>query len=201
MAREGVEIARMKTKPKTPTKPRVKPGTSKSAAATRKALFREAYLQNGGNGTDAAITAGFSPRSAAQQATRMLKDAKLSAEINARKLLSVRAAEAITDLSIERTVREVARIAYFDPRRLFGPDGKLKAVAELDDDVAAALASIEVDEDGVIKIKLCSKDAALDKAMRFHGLYAKDNTQRGDPAIAALLAAVGLGAGKFTVKR
>lgn len=41
------------------SKPRVKAGTSAQAAAERRERFVEAYITNGGNGKQAAITAGF----------------------------------------------------------------------------------------------------------------------------------------------
>ena len=40
--------------------------------------FADEYIRNGGNGTQAAIFAGYSPKTAAQQASRLLKDANVS---------------------------------------------------------------------------------------------------------------------------
>lgn len=45
----------------------------------RQRKFVMEYLRNGGNGTEAAIAAGYSPRSAAVQASRMLTDDKVLA--------------------------------------------------------------------------------------------------------------------------
>ena len=75
----------------------------------------------------------------------------------------------ITGLTAERTIRETARISYFDPARLYREDGSLKTVPEMDGDTRAAIASIEVNEamdDGVVvgqttKIKLWDKNARL----------------------------------------
>lgn len=94
------------------------------------------------------------------------------------------------ELTTERTLREIARVAYSDIRRLFDKDGNLIPIPELDEDTAAMLASFEVDENfagqgkeremiGLTKkLKLWDKNAALEKAMKFHGLYEKDNAQR-----------------------
>ncbi|OFW00164.1 MAG: hypothetical protein A3G20_05110 [Acidobacteria bacterium RIFCSPLOWO2_12_FULL_59_11] len=135
----------------------------------------------------------------------MLKDVNVQALIAE----ATEKAAKIAGLSVERTLREIARVAYSDPRKLYRPDGLLIPVTELDDDTAATVASVEVDEikageAGVIghtvKIKHWDKNAALEKAMKYHGLYEKDNKQQGDTAIAALMVAVGEGAGKFLVK-
>lgn len=45
----------------------------------RQKRFVAEYLRNGGNGTEAAIAAGYAPRSAAVQASRMLNDDKVLA--------------------------------------------------------------------------------------------------------------------------
>ena len=46
--------------------------------------FADEYIKNGGNGTQAAVFAGYSPKTAAQQASRLLKDANISEYIAAR---------------------------------------------------------------------------------------------------------------------
>lgn len=176
----------MAAKKKPTKKPavRVKAGTSKAAAAQRKVAFAHAYIANGRNGTDAARKVGCPPKSAHTAAYEYLKDPEVVALISE----ATENAAKIVGLDVERTLREVARLAYFDHRRLYKPDGSFIPVHELDDDVAAAIASIEVDEvtvGGAVvgmtrKIKQWDKNSALEKAMKFHGLYEKDNSQRGE---------------------
>lgn len=68
---------------------------------------------------------------------------------------------------------------------------------ELDDDTAATIAGVEVDEikaDGAVightvKVKTWDKNSALEKAMKYHGLYERDNEQKKDP-LADLLARI-----------
>jgi phage terminase small subunit len=166
---------------------RVKAGTSKAAAAARKVAFAHAYIANDGNGLQAAITAGYSPNGAGVTASRMLKDLKVQA------LIADATANAakISGLTVERTLREVSRLAYSDPRKFYRKDGQLIPIHELDDDTAACIASIEVDEigsgDKVIghtkKIKHWDKNAALEKAMKYHGLYEEDNRQKPPPVV------------------
>ncbi len=168
-----------------------KAGTSAKAAAARKDDFARAYIANGKNATRAAIEAGYSPRTARQQGARLLSDVALQAAIAE---MEAKFAER-AGLSIERTLREVARLAYADPRRLFREDGSLIPIREMDDDTAATIASIEHetkvdrsasdDGDGIItnmkiaKLKTWDKNAALEKAMKHLGLFREDNQQQG----------------------
>lgn len=170
------------TAPKAKNRPKPKQTNQKDTAAARRARFIEALLSNGENITDAALAAGFSPKSAASQGSRLLKHVEVQQALNSRRT------ELLDQFQIttERTFREVARLAYSDPRRFYRPDGTLKHVSELDDDAAATVASMEVDEltagDAVIgmtkKIKQWDKNGALDKALRILGAYKKDNEQQ-----------------------
>ncbi len=167
-------------------KPRTKAGTSKASAESRKATFVEAYVANGSNGSAAAITAGYSAKGAGVQASRMLKDPNIQAQIANRRANLLEKME----LTTERTLREIARLAYVDPRKFFHADGRPKEIAELDDDTAAALAGMEVTEEwagtgedrkvvGLTKkYKLADKNSALEKAMKHLGEYEADNRQR-----------------------
>lgn len=108
-----------------------------------------------------------------------------------------RSAGEANGITVERTLREVARLAYLDPRKLFNPDGTPKPIHELDDDTAAAIGGLEVvetvTEDGgktarVSRYKLTNKEASLEKLMRHLGQYERDNNQIGDGLAARLLA-------------
>ena len=172
------------TTKKKPVK-RVKAGTSKRSAEEKKALFVEAYLSNGGNLTQAALAVGYSKGGAAKAGFRLSKDVLVLSMLGQRQ----QEIGEIIGLTTEKTLREIARIAYSDPRKLFNKDGSAKPIHELDDDTAACVASLEVDEigmDGQVightrKIKQWDKNAALEKAMKFHGLYERDNSQKTDP--------------------
>jgi len=144
------------------------------------------------NATQAAIRAGYSAKSAKQIGSRLLTRDDVKAAISPKREEAVaERAEAINRmvLSAERTRLEIARIAYFDPRRMFDKDGRPLALTELDDDTAAAVAGLEVTEEyegqgedrrlvgHVKKWKLADKNAALDKAAKIIGLYEKDNEQ------------------------
>lgn len=170
-------------------KKRVKAGTSKAAAADRRARFVEAYIANGGNATEAAKTAGFSPKTSASQARRLLKDVRVASAVKRRRV----EAGSKYELTTERVLKECARIVYADPRKLFGPDGNPIPIPKLDDDAAAAVAGFEHVEEFsgrgksrelsgyTKKLKLWDKNSAIDKAMKHLGLFEKDNAQH--PAV------------------
>jgi Phage terminase, small subunit len=166
---------------------RVKPGTSKQAAALRKELFADSYIANGCNATDAAIKAGYSPKTAQQQGARLLSDVMVL------ELITKKQAKLAAKFSLrtEDVLRELARIVYADPRKAFAPDGSLLPVHLWPDEVAAMISSIESDEiyagtgeDKVFightkKVKFWDKNSAIDKAMKHLGQYEQDNMQKG----------------------
>lgn len=156
---------------------RVKAGTSKASAADKRKLFVEAYFANGGNALQAAISAGYAKNSAGVTGAKLLKDPRVLAEVTRRRTELV----ANTELNTEQTIREVARLAFSDPRNIVNDDGSIKRLNELDADTAAAVASYEVDKDGVIKYKFWDKNSALEKAAKVQGLYEKDNNQQVSP--------------------
>jgi phage terminase small subunit len=163
---------------------RTNAGVSKASAVQRRSLFVAKYLSNGENATQAAIAAGYSPKTAKQAGHRLLTNSDVRAAIEKHRKAATEKAE----LTVERTLREVARIAYFDPRKLYDADGRLKKLHELDDDTAAAVSGVEMDAGAVVKIKHWDKNSALDKAMKYLGLYEKDNQQPAEAMAKAMAA-------------
>ena len=186
----------MASKPKTPAKkatPPKKPATKAKAPKGlnyQQRLFALEYLKDR-NGTQAAIRAGYSAHTAGSQAERLLRKVEIKALIEA---VVIKAEEKV-GLTVERTLLELARMAFFDPRKLFREDGSPKPITELDDDTAAALAGLDVHEeytgqgeDKVFvgytkKYKLVDKNAAIDKAMKHFGQYKRDNEQTMNPML------------------
>lgn len=186
----------MTTKKQT-TKPRGNAGGSARGKATqakpaplnpRQLRFIDEYLVDL-NGTHAAIRAGYSRNGADVQAVRLLGDARIAAAIEeGRRRLAER-----TQISAERVLQEVSRLAFLDIRRAFDEDGNLKPMAELDDDTAAAIAGLEVLEEyqgrgqdreylgRTKKIKLSDKKGALELLMRHLGLLNDKLKLGGDP--------------------
>lgn len=171
------------TRKKLPVKARVKAGTSKSSAEDRRIAFAEAFLSNGGNKKQSAISAGFSPASAERQGNRLSRDVRVLEILDKRRTEIAKANE----LSTDEIMLNMARALRFDPRKLYRQDGTLKPIHELDDDTALCLTGIEVvvkpgaDGDApqfVKKIKWESKATSRDQALKVFGMYEKDNKQK-----------------------
>lgn len=185
----------MTTKPKRNiTKKSTKTGEVSSRVdglLPKQAAFVAEYLISG-NATQAALAAGYSPKTAYKIGAENLKKPQIASLLSQKQsVIAARQDErlAAMELTEERTAREIARIAYFDPRKMFHSDGRPKEITELDDDTAAAIGGLEVLEKfegsgenrrlvGVIKkYKISDKNSALDKAAKIHGQYKKDNEQ------------------------
>lgn len=104
--------------------------------------FVEEYLVDL-NATQAAIRAGYSPKTAEQQGYRLLRNAQIAAAVEkGRERLSEE-----TDITAKRVLAELARIAFLDPRTVFDEHGNLKPIAEWDEDAARALSGCDVTEE------------------------------------------------------
>jgi phage terminase small subunit len=164
------------------TKPgKAKAGTSKEGAESRRRLFVEAFVANGGNATEAAKAAGYSAASARYQGSKLLADPNVSQQIAARSEKLAKKYELTADLVTRSIVQELT----FDPAKLYGPDGKLLQISELPEDVRMALQSVEFEQIGsldapvyVRKVKFAPKAQAREQAMKHLGMFERDNKQR-----------------------
>lgn len=147
--------------------------TSKGAALAARRTFAAAYIINGRNGTQAALTAGRAPAGAKVWASRTLQEPAVQKMID--ELLAT--AAPTSGLTVEAVLTETARIALNDSRRFFKADGKMIPPVEWTDDMQAAVASVDM-EAGVIKF--WNKNDALEKAFRHLGLYERDNRQKAE---------------------
>lgn len=140
----------------------------------RQERFVEEYLVDV-NATQAAIRAGYSPRTAEAQGSRLLSNVKVQRVIAAR--MAERSKR--TEIAADRVLFEIARLGFSDLRRLFHDDGRLKHPNEWDDDIAAAISSVEVvtrslgngEVEYVRKIKLWDKGKALEQICKHLGLF------------------------------
>lgn len=127
------------------------------------------------NATQAAIRASYSAKTAGQIAEKLLRKAEIQAELSSR----LKARERRTEITQDRVLKEYARLAFFDPRKLFDADGKPVPIHQLDDDTAAVVAGLDVASIGnsesglgeVLKIKLADKKGALDSVARHLGMF------------------------------
>lgn len=126
-------------------------------------------------------------QSAAQSAGDLLKKPQIIARVEELKAERNKRLEVTAD----RILAELAKIAFFDPRDFYTEDGRLKPVTELDPDHAAVIAGIETshkivgdDKDGIsvlTKIKLPDKKAALELLGRNLAMW-KDVGSKENPA-------------------
>lgn len=137
--------------------------TEPNALSAKHAAFVAEYLIDK-NGTQAAIRAGYSAKTAASQAERLLRNAEIRQAIDD----GIANLANRTGVTAERIIQERARIAFADPRKIMHPDGRVKLPHELDADIAAAIVSFKVDMDGRIEYRFAGKDpslAALEKRL------------------------------------
>ena len=137
--------------------------------------FVEQYLIDL-NATQAAIRAGYSRKTAKQQASRLLTNVDLAAAIAAGKERLAAKAE----LTAKRVLEELRRIAFCDARQFFTPDGKMKPSSEWSEEQGSQLAGFEAivgnvsNQDGhtdtIHKIELVDKIGALTLLAKFFGL-------------------------------
>lgn len=166
-------------------------GKAGSTALTpRQEQFVAEYLVDL-NATQAAIRAGYSKKTASEQAFDLLRKPQIAAAIEESRQKHI----AKLDLSAERVLTELAGLAFFDVRKLVNPDGSPKSITDLDDETARAIQGIELQtvKDGendfalVRKYKIADKNAALEKLMKHLGLFEKDNNQNNPAAAMAKL--------------
>lgn len=114
---------------------------TESRFTPKQAIFIAEYLVDG-NGTRAAIAAGVPERSASVTSSRWLKNKRIAAVIAERQ--AQRAAK--LEITADRVLQEIAKLAYYDPGKLYDARGRLKPVHQLDDVTRAAVAQLEVEE-------------------------------------------------------
>ena len=158
----------------------------------RQARFVAEYLVDL-NATQAAIRSGYSARSAYSTGERMLRNAEVAAAIAEAQAARSRR----TEVTADRVVLELARVAFGDPRRVmsWGPGGvKLRPSAELADEEAAIVAEVgetTTKEGGSLKLKTVDKLGALRLLGQHLGMFGEGKvavTVASAPATAELQA-------------
>ncbi len=136
------------------------------------------------NATQAAIRSGYSPRTANEQAARMLAKVSIQAYVSDR----MKAREKRTEITQDRVLRELEKIGFADIRKavrwgdsvpvtnpetgevLIASGISLVPSDELDDGTAAAVAEVSQTAQG-LKIKMLDKRAALVDIGRHLGMF------------------------------
>lgn len=142
--------------------------------------FCQAYVETG-NASEAYRQAydaeNMAPETVNNEAYKLQKNPQITARIEELERLALIRHQVTVDLLIA----EYRKLATLDIRKAFDEEGNLKPIHEIDDDTAAALAGIEVEEiwEGhgqdrervgtLRKVKFADKKGALDSLMKFHG--------------------------------
>ena len=140
--------------------------------------FVEEYVVDW-NGTQAAIRAGYSAKTAAAQANRLLRKVEILEELDRRVKRIADGAE----VRAARILRELARVAFADLRDIveWGPDGvTLRPSDDLTPDQAAAVSEVSQGADGHKRIKSADKLRALELLGKRLGLFSDRLIHAGD---------------------
>lgn len=128
--------------------------------------------------TNAAIRAGYSPKTARFSASELMvkqdiKDYILQLKMKLREKV---------DITKERVLEEYRRIAFSETKNYFDEFGNVKRVEDLDDEDSASIAEITQETDFLgnvrIKIKRWDKTKALEALGKHLGLFELDNDQK-----------------------
>jgi len=142
----------------------------KGELTVRQLRFVEEYLVDN-NAKQAAIRAGYSARSAGRYACGLLQHPEIKERIRR----GTEARSRRLRLEAERVLSEYARIAFADLRRYVVRDKsnklRFRAIDELSDDEAAAVATFSLSEH--TRFKLHDKQRALDVIAQYLGLIGK----------------------------
>jgi len=163
-----------------------------SKLTPKQSRFVDEYLVDL-NASKAALRAGYSEKTAYSIGHANLKKVEIEKAISERR----ENASERTKITLDQVVREAARLALFDPRKMFKADGTPRAIQDLDDDTAACIAGLDVMNIGsgdeisqVLKYKLAPKGQAIDTLMKHLGGYEKDNGQKVGTLAEALIAGI-----------
>lgn len=103
------------------------------------------------------------------------------------RVAELRAATAAkSEIKLEHIAAELARISFFDVRKLVNDDGTPLGLHQLDDNTARAVVGLDVVSVGnaemgvgqVLKFKLADKGANLERLAKLLGYFATDNKQK-----------------------
>jgi len=131
------------------------------------------------NGKQAAIKAGFSPKAAAVQASKLMKNPKVRKFIESH----MHKAEKHAEITVSQIIQEIGRLAFTDIGGLFDDDNNLKNVKDWPIELRRAVSSVEIDAlfDGqgqdreqigeTKKVKLWDKTKALEMLGRWRKLF------------------------------
>ena len=152
------------------------------ALTAKQERFVQEYLVDL-NATAAAIRAGYSPKTANRIASENLSKPDIQIALQkARDDIQRR-----TKITQDMVIAEIAKLGFFDIRKLFDKDGKPLDISQLDDNTAAALVGLDVqdvsDSDGnyvgfIKKYKMADKVKVLELLGKHLGAWEPQDKQQ-----------------------
>lgn len=135
------------------------------------------------NGTQAAIRAGYSEKTANEQAAQLLAKLSVSEYISERREKLSKKLE----ITQERVLEELARIGFSNIKDFVNGGNNVLELKHIEEAKTAAVAAVKtrLGDDGSVntEIKLHDKVSALEKLARHLGLFEKDNSQQRPEAL------------------
>jgi phage terminase small subunit len=142
-------------------------------------IFAQSYIKTF-NATEAAAAAGYKGKNIRRRAYELMQLPAVEEAIR------IASQQRKTEVKLEaaEVLKELKDLVFFDPRKLLNEDGSPKAIKDLDDATAKAIAGLDIAEiwedkrfvGYVKKYKLATKLDAIDKALRHLGQY-KDKVE------------------------
>lgn len=158
-------------------------------AAIKVAKFVSEYLVDL-NGTQAAIRAGYAPKSAHVTASKLLKTPKVKGALDA--AMAERAKR--TEVTADRVIQEIARLAFVDVSKAYNPGtGELLKPNEMPDDVRAAFGGLDFAKSGDKVGRFLGKERSLELLGKHLGLF-RDKVELSGKGGEALSIHIDLGA-------
>lgn len=137
----------------------------------KRVKFVNEYLSNGCNATQAAISAGFSEKTAYSAGNRLLRNVEV-----AEKIAQIQEEERKkAEISRDEVLSVLASIIRADIPDFIGNDGKLKSLDSLSGKDRKAIESIKIGRKGILTLKLSSKLQAVSLINRMLGYEAPQN--------------------------
>lgn len=144
------------------------------ALTARQQKFVDEYLVDL-NASKAAVRAGYAEKYAGANIDKLLKNTEIASEISKKQIERSKR----TEITQDRVLLEIARLAFNDPRKAFDDNNALLPVKQWPDEVAASISSIKTkeitDSEGNTvgisqEVKFWDKSKNLDLAARHLGM-------------------------------
>lgn len=136
------------------------------ALNSKQLRFCDEYLLDH-NASRAAVTAGYSQKTANRIGSKLLTKVDILEYVRERK--EKLAAE--SNISLAMITEAYRRLAFYDPRKFYNEKGELKNIQDIDEENAFALIGFEAEAG---KIKTSDRRGALDSLCKVLGYFAPD---------------------------